>query len=762
MTILPSGTTAPHRRVRAGVRALVVAAVSALVLTLAPVSASAATPAPTPSPTSSAAPSGTTVFTLSPVGSGIVRAGEPLAVSLSLQNGTDAATAPVVVTLSLGQTALQGRTALSTWLAGDTSGVVLAEVGSGVLESAAAEDEQVSGIVVEPDNPALAGRAPGVYPLMASYESADGPVQSTSAMIVPDDGAQTVSLSVVVPITVGATAAGLLTATELTALTSPTGSLTSQLDAVEGTPAILAVDPSIVASISVLGSAAPKSATEWLARLRELPQSRFSLQFGDADVASQVGAGLGQPQQPTSFQYAMKAANFVPASNTPPTPVPTEGTDATPSASATPSATSVDPTTPVYPTLAELLDVGDAHAGVYWPATATPGVVSTLGDITVDDQPSVTLVPSTSTKAGATGQTVAAHARAGSADVLVYDTDISDALREASLIDETALRGASLTAATAYLTFAAAESQGAPVLVTLDRAVDRSRVGMRTAITAAYQAAGFTPLALDALLATTPASVEIADADAATAESTTERDAAASALFDDEAQIGRFATILDDPTLLTGPERNQILQVLSVAWVSDPEGWRTALAAHRAASATTLDSVGILPPTPINLFTAGAPLPVWVRNDLPYPVNVVLYATPNDLRLDVENGIVTVADPSGNTRVQVPVQARVGSGEVQVSLQLVSRTLEPIGDAQVADVSVRADWEGIGVVVLSVLIGGFVLLGIIRTVLKLRSRAKKKTADAADGAVDAGDTEGPEATTTSATSTSTTENEEAK
>lgn len=723
MTLLPSGTTVPRR----GLRALVVAVASALVFTMAPMGASAATPAPTPSATS--AVSGTTVFTLSPVGSGTVRAGEPLAVSLSLQNGTATPTAPVVVTLSLGPAALPSRAALSTWLAGDTAGVALSEVGSVVLESAAAQDEQVSGIVVDPDNPALVGRAPGVYPLIASYEAESGLVQSTSAMIVPDDAAPTVGLSMIVPITVGATTTGLLTAAELSTLTTPTGSLTSQLDAVEATPAIIAVDPAIAASISVLGSAAPKSAIEWLARLKALPQSRFALQFGDADVAPQVGAGLSQPQQPTSFQYAMKAANFVPTSITTPTPSPTDalGGENGVSATPTPRATAVDPAAPVYPTTAELLDIGDAHAGVYWPSVATPGVVSTLGDLTLDgEQRSVTVVASTSTKPGASGQTVPAHAAAGSADLLVYDTDISAALREASLIDETALRGAPLTAAAAYLSFAARETAGAPVLVTLDRAVDRSRVGMRTAITAAYQAAGVAPLGLDALLAATPATLEIADADAATTDLATERDAAASALFDDEAQIARFATILDDPTLLTGPERNQILQVLSVAWVPDPEGWRTALTAHRTASATTLDSVGILPPTPINLFTAGAPLPVWVRNDLPYPVNVVLYSTPNDLRLDVENGIVMVADPSSNTRVQVPVQARVGSGEVQVSLQLVSRTLEPIGDPQVADVSVRADWEGVGVVVLSTLIGGFVLLGIIRTVLKLRSRGKRK------------------------------------
>jgi hypothetical protein len=155
--------------------------------------------------------------------------------------------------------------------------------------------------------------------------------------------------------------------------------------------------------------------------------------------------------------------------------------------------------------------------------------------------------------------------------------------------------------------------------------------------------------------------------------------------------------------------------------------------------------VGILPPSPINLFSAGAPIPIWVRNDLPYPVNVVLFATPDDLRLDVTQANEFTAGPQSNTRVQVPVQARVGNGEVSVQLQLRSRTLEPIGGPQVVEVNVRADWEGVGIVVLSLLVGGFIVLGVVRTVLRLRGRRGRRAqarVAAADAEKDAeGDTE---------------------
>lgn len=719
-SLTPGKTTSPpragRRRIRARLRraiAIPALLVTALLVVAGPAAAvppdaagsSTSVPTPTPTPTADGL-TGETIFTLSPIANGTVRAGEGLAVSVSLQNGTDAATEPIVVTLSLGSTALPDRATLSEWLDGKTGGPTLTPVGSVTIPAVASGAEETGGIVIAPNDPVLASRASGVYPLSASYESGAGVVTSASVMIVPSEGGTEVGIGVVVPITADATAEGLLTAAELADLTAPAGSLTDQLDAVEGTAAIIGVDPAIPAAIRVLGTAAPASATEWLARLEALANSRFALQFGDADTAVQLEAGLTRPLGPQSLQAYMEPENFAPVTN------------------ATPS----NPTDePVYPTLQELTDIGAARAGVYWPGTgtATPHVVSTLGDVTVEGRQSLTLVPSTSTRAGEAGSTVPGRAVAGDADLLVYDADVSRELHDASIEEVTTLRGAPLTAAAAFLAFAVAETGGEPVVVTLDRGQDRSRVALRTAITSASQAPGATPLTLGGVSARIPAPVEIADA-----SSDETRVSAASLLIADEAELSRFATILDDVSQLTGPERAELLQLLGLAWLPEPGAWQTAVDLHRAATATTLDSVGIVPPSPINLFSAGAPIPIWVRNDLPYPVDVVLVATPDDLRLDVTRANEVTAGAQSNTRVQVPVQARVGNGEVTVQLQLRSGTLEPIGAAQVVDVNVRADWEGVGIVVLSVLVGGFLLLGVVRTVLRLRAgRTPRAAAD---------------------------------
>lgn len=711
MTLIPSGK--PARRRASRVAAVVLAILTALAAPVVPAFAGTATPTPTPTPP---IPAGTTAFTLAPISNGIVTPGEALAVSLILQNETDAATVPAVATVSLGRTALANRAALAAWLEGTTSGARTEEVATVSLESVPARSQAVTAARVEADDPTLAGLGPGVYPLLATYESPAGAVSSTSAVIVPEPDPGEIGLGVIVPITAGPLSEGLLTADELTALTAPDGALTAQLDGVEGTSAILAVDPALPAAIRVLGSSAPATATAWLTRLETLVNSRFALQFGDADIAAQLETGLAAPLRPTSLTAYMDPANFVPEPETEP------GTGPTP----TPGA---DPDVPVMPTLPELLAIGpNTREGVFWPTagSAGPAVVEQLGGLAVDDQTAQTIVPSATTSQGAGGETVRAHGLAGEASALVYDSAISSALEKASALDDNSLRGAALTQATAYLAFATAQTDGAPLLVSLGRNPDRSRVGLAATIGAALDAPGVTPFTIGGLANSATVEIEIEDAPEQPA-----RAAAASALLTAEGELARFSTILDDTSLLTGPERAEVLQLLGNGWLPEDLAWAEAVAAHREATATTLDSVGLVPTAPINLFGSNVGLRFWVRNDLPYPANLVLYVTPDDLRLDVQRANPVIAQPSSNTRVEVPVQARVGNGDVTLDLQLRSRASVAIGAPESVEVSVRAEWETFGIAALGVVVGGLLLFGVVRTVRRFRARRRGK--DAAPG-----------------------------
>lgn len=714
MTVTPPRRTA-HDRARRRLAAALVALAAFVPATLLglPAAALAATPTPTPTPEVP----GVASLTLSPLSGGVVRPGEALAVSVTLDNETATTLSGGPVELSIGVEPIGDRRTLSAWLDGGDAAAELQPIGTGGFSAIAPGAATTTGLTVAPTATVISALPPGVYPLAASYADGaeDGALTARSVMIVPDD-AVSANVAIVVPVTAAPLATGLLTATELAELTATGGALANTLDAVDGTPAILAVDPAVLASIRVLGRSAPATATAWLSRLDALPNERFALQFGDADVAAQLAAGQERPLQPTSLQYAMTPGDFTPD------PAKTPGATPTPAPSS-----SVDPSAPVYPSLEELLAVEGARATVFWPDAggATAPVVAALGALGADDDTAYTVLPSTRLTSGADGATVAARAAVEGAELLVTDEGISAALQTASHTDDSTLRGAALAAATAQLMLATQDAAGAPLLVTLGRGEDRSLVALGSTLLAVSQAPGVSSASLDDLLDEPGRAAILAES-----EADAMRADAASALFADEETLARFATVLDDARLLTAPERTAVLQLLGVGWTADPAAWAAAVEEHRAATRTTLDSVGLLTVPDVQQIGPSADIPVWVRNDLPYDVNVVLNASSDDLRLRIQGSIDVVARAQSTTRVLIPVNARIGSGEVDLSLQLRSPSLVAVGDQQVIHVTVRADWERYGVIALGVIVGGLLVVGVIRTVLRRRrSRRADESGD---------------------------------
>lgn len=715
-------SSAPARAPRSRLWRRVIAAGVASVLALATAAPAFASPSPSPTPVPL---SGEAELRVAALANGVVRPGQHLTVSATLENGTRATIGETVVGVELGTAPLPDRAALTSWLVGGDAGG-FAPLGSVHTPAVPSGDDATSGVDIAPEHAALVGRGPGVYPLRATATADGEELVARSVVVIPDD-AITAPVAVMVPITAPPGTAGLLSTDDLAALTAADGGLTAQLDAVDGTTAILAVDPAIPAAIRARGTAAPQTAVEWLARLEALPNTRFALQFGDADLATQVHAGLATPLQPTSL-VSYLSVDDLPA---PETPLPS------PSPSATDEAGVA-----ALPDLAQLTDIGQAaQAGLYWPATGTagPDVVAALGAASVEGAPSMTFVPSGTASTPQGTPAVRARAIAGGAQLLTYDSDVSAALRRAADEPAPAERGAPLAEATAYLAFAQRESGGQPVLVTVDRGVERERVGLRAAVTAASTAPGAQPVALTQLVAAEPVEVAIAEIPADTA-----RAGELEQLLADEAAVAQFATILEDPALLTGRERAEILQLLAVSWRTDPEAAANAVAGHREQTRETLDAVGILPSSVLNLIAYDANFGLWVRNDLPYPARLTLVAQPDDPRLVVEQRTDVTATADSNTRVTIPVQARIGNGAVTVTMQLYSPTGVPIGSVQSADVEVRAEWETIGLVILVILMVLFVGLGIVRTVLRRRARKRKAAAvsvepEVRSDAADAGD-----------------------
>lgn len=672
---------------------LLVASAAAIALTLAPVAAVAATPTPTPTVEPSI-PS----FTVTPVGAGLVADGESLSLSLRVDNAGSTTLLATDAVVELGTSPLTSSAAIDSWL----------DEGSGVEDPEVVDRPAFA--VIDPDTVAgstttvsaddLDSRAPGVYALAATY---GGLSDRAVVTLLPGGDADTVEAAVVVAVTAGPRSDGLIPATELAAATAPDGRLARILDAVEGTPAVLAVDPAVLASIRVLGTSAPVSALAWLTRLDRLPNDRFALQFGDADVSAQVDAGRQGLLVPSTLDYAMSADQQA-------APTPTPDPAGTPDPNPSPSA--------VLPTVDELLAVEDARPSVYWPAdgAASATVAETLTAWSEPDSDPVTLVSSASVG----GPTTRAPSLSGDSRALVYDDRAAQALRDAAAADDFD-RGSPLAELTARVWLAASTATG-PLLLTSDRLHDVDAFGLTAALDAVWEVPGLRATPFDDIAGGEASAIAL------TSTADAERVEAATALEAGAARLADLATILDEPWQITAREEASTLQLLGAGWSGDA-GWGAAIAQHHAQTAETLASVSIVPFSPLQLAGYDTPMRVYIDNKLPWAANLTLEAQPDDLRLDVQRTTPVVAAAGVNTPVTVPVRARVGSGEVSIEFRLYSPTRVLVGPVRTADVTVRADWETYGLAAIIVLVGGLIVVGVVRTVLR-RRRARR----APDGA----------------------------
>lgn len=711
----------PDRRLRARLRRLASAAAA---FALAAGLGAVASPAIAADGDDETTDSGIVELSVAIGSHGRITPGASATASLSLQNDTDGRLSPGTVTVEINRTPLSDGTAVSTWLDETSAPGEFETLGSKATDAVDAGGSDRVSVDLPPES--LAELAPGVYPIRAGLSGASTgtaggddfvsrDVSADSVLVVTADAVQ---VGVIVPITATPADGVLLTADELAELTAADGHLTAALDGVSGTAAVIAIDPAIIAAIRVLGTSAPANATDWLERFDDLPNERFALQFGDADATVQAQAQLPELLQPTTLLPFISPLNFP---STPATATPNPGTS-------TPSPTPVATDAPVLPDDETLTTIDDAIDGIVWPLSGARS--EDLATFTSYFGGEVTTIVSSS----ATDAVDTAHATADGHDLLVVDEAISAAISGAAGESASGARQRWLAAASAQLYFAGQAAPQGPLLVGLDRDETRDAAALREAI-AAVDSPGFDL-----------SSVRSAPA-AAVALSGTVDDLRVSALenmLGDEGTLATFATILDDPQVLLSRERIRVLREIAVG-VPETK-FSTNVAVHRAATNDTLHAVSIPPSSTIQLLSANADLPFSVRNDLPWPVNLRLTVAPTDPRLDVQRSNEVVVQANSSARVKVPVSARVGSGELDLRLNVYSPTGVLIDGPQTVRVAVRAEWETIGLIIFGGLAVLLIVGGVIRTVLRRRreSAIDGDDADAAAGTdtdADAGEKE---------------------
>jgi len=632
-------------------------------------------------------------------GSG-VSDGQELAVTMTLVNTSKESIPSGQIVVTTGSDVLADTKALDQWLAKSDDeqqpGRWLGVIDSPVLPAGASVDVTAT---LPLDN-ALYGSTWGPRGLAADLEVGGQSVGSGRGVVVWALPASTNSARLVtlLPIVSPASASGLLTAEELAILTSPVGVLTTQLTVATGRNVTLAVDPRILASILALGDQAPESATTWLAQLSALPNESFSLAFADADVALQAQAGA----------TTLLTAGFSDQALLVPTATATATTAATPATPATPA------TTPAPDSAVQEFPWAPQLTGITWPADNTV-IGSDLPVLSTNGMQYSILSSSNIDAATSSPALVAVEDQRA----LSTSAGLSQAMQDASMALSDSAWAHSFSLASAYLatsalnpvtqqaTLAALARKDLGDIVesrltqTLDRisALPWVEAGSLAAITALQS----------------PPSAKIVDQ-----PESEDRVKAARAVMERHGALAAFSTVLTTPALLTDATTRQELALLSVAWTSR-EGLAGAVNGYQQETSATLNSIRIVPSSEIQMVGGQVNIPLTIENSLKLPVTVLVKATPSNARLTVDSDATLIVQGESQGKALVPVIARIGNGNVSLTVTLSSPTGVSIGAPAILPVNVRADWESWGLGGLGLIFAGLLVTGVIRTFRKRRN-----------------------------------------
>ena len=707
----------------------------------------------TPGPSSTATPGSTSAaateptIALAPDNAGVLTTAQDLGLTVTVTNNTDQNLPATTVHVWLDRSKLGTRAALTSWLAVGSSDA------AAPVQNPDSVAVDITSPVVQPNTSAtlraslpaatLGLTAWGAYGL-AETANANGDALAATSVVTWSVGAPAsgATLGVIMPITVAPGDAGLLTATQLATATAPDGMLTTKLDSVIGRPVTLAIDPMIIVSIRVLGTAAPQSALDWLADLAAANNPTFALTYADSDLAVQQQAGLPGLLTPTSFDYALSQTNFQSLPSPDPFALPGQ---VSPAGTATGAgiAASADPSSPTpspsasqapaagtLPTFAELTTWNYTRTDIAWPASNT--VSGSDLDFFAASGLTTSILSSTNVTLPDTSVTPNAPVSIGGKNAIIADSDLTDALQTAVTAATEPPRDAALAEVSAELAIITEQSGGTtPALVaSLGRAAPSSAF----AVTHTLDVTELLPWAAEAPLDTILAAPQTAGVTLLDSPEATDRVAALSSMLDDERQVSAFAPVIDKPELITGKQRADMLAVLAQSWLTDSSGFAGAVQANDKASNATLNSVKIVDGSTVNLLATNGDVPVPISNDLDYPVTVTLQVTTSNGRLVVDpSSILVTIEAHSQKTAKVPVKAAVATGQVELGLELYNSAGVLVDRGAPLQINVSADWEGIGTLIIGILAVLLLIFGVVRQVLKrLRARRARAESDSAD------------------------------
>ncbi len=500
-----------------------------------------------------------------------------------------------------------------------------------------------------------------------------------------------VSLAVVVPLVLPAGTTGLVPAEMLAEYTGETGILTRELDGVIGRNVAVGIDPAILASIRILGDAAPASALAWLDRLSGITNDTFALTYSDSDLTLATQSGSASVLAPKSFDFAIDPTRFA-------TAVTTTG------------ATTVGK--PPLPTAKSLLA---------WPYTIDELAWPRDNSVVAHDLDAISSSGYTTTLL-ASANVSSAHAVSTSVDIagqqaIVSDDTVSAALRAA--IDATSDASWQLAMSRLSVAIADAGPHYSAVVATTGRAATWADGRFNQTIDALAGSTSVNASRLSTVIAGPPVTASLVDkAQPAVAV------AAATQLLAAESAERDFASVAVDPTLITGARRIALLAVLSNQVRANETAWPAVAATYLAESTKLLSSVAVVSTSGVNLFADRASLPITVSNALDQAVTVIITVRPDTGLLTVEDSRVRLdIAPNSQGKGLVPVQA-ISNGTVRVTVHLESLSGVAIGAPSRTPINVQAGWETPIVVIMGGLVIALFAGGLARSIYRKRKASR--------------------------------------
>ena len=188
-----------------------------------------------------------------------------------------------------------------------------------------------------------------------------------------------------------------------------------------------------------------------------------------------------------------------------------------------------------------------------------------------------------------------------------------------------------------------------------------------------------------------------------------------------------IGSVLADPQALLSPATDVVATSLSTLWRTDPRGRTAHIARARAAGDVVVQSLTAAPSSTINVISATADLPLRIVSGLDQAATVRVHLVPSSTRLQIDHDVTVTVPAQGQTTVLVPIKA-VGSGDVDLSIELLAADGTVVGTPMTMRTRVRASWETVGTRVAAGLLVALLAGGITRTVRRGRRQDRKAAA----------------------------------